>query len=91
MIGPVGQEPVQFARTVEENISYGLSDVSMEAVEQAATKANAHEFISCLPTGYQTSAGSLTAGDYPGPVPRGLLYTKGRTRPYRCCANHEAA
>ncbi|KAI9539713.1 hypothetical protein NQZ68_005797 [Dissostichus eleginoides] len=36
-------------------------------------------------------AGSLTAGDYPGPVPPGLLYTKGRTRPYRCCANHEAA
>ncbi|KAF3850453.1 hypothetical protein F7725_012225 [Dissostichus mawsoni] len=53
-IGPVGQEPVLFARTVEENISYGLSNVSMEAVEQAATKANAHEFISCLPTGYQT-------------------------------------
>ncbi|KAI9519424.1 hypothetical protein NQZ68_028781 [Dissostichus eleginoides] len=36
-------------------------------------------------------AGSLTAGHYPGPVPPGLLYTKGRTRPYRCCANHEAA
>ncbi|XP_033988866.1 ATP-binding cassette sub-family B member 9 isoform X1 [Trematomus bernacchii] len=56
-IGLVGQEPVLFARTVEENITYGLSDVSMEAVEQAATKANAHEFISCLPTGYQTSVG----------------------------------
>ncbi|KAI4821079.1 hypothetical protein KUCAC02_029030, partial [Chaenocephalus aceratus] len=61
-IGLVGQEPVLFARTVEENITYGLSDVSMEAVEQAAaTKANAHEFISCLPTGYQTSVGERKA------------------------------
>ncbi|KAF3850500.1 hypothetical protein F7725_012272 [Dissostichus mawsoni] len=48
VVGPSGSgksscEPVLFARTVEENITYGLSDVSMEAVEQAATKANAHE------------------------------------------------
>ncbi|XP_040899007.1 ATP-binding cassette sub-family B member 9 [Toxotes jaculatrix] len=53
----VGQEPVLFARTVEENITYGLSDVPMEAVVQAATKANAHDFISNLPKGYQTSVG----------------------------------
>ncbi|KAF7199603.1 transcript variant X2 [Nothobranchius furzeri] len=51
----VGQEPVLFARTVKENIAYGLSDVSMEAVVQAATKANAHDFISALPRGYDTS------------------------------------
>lgn len=51
----VGQEPVLFARTVRENITYGLSDVSMEAVVQAATKANAHDFISSLPRGYETS------------------------------------
>ncbi|XP_063753149.1 ATP-binding cassette sub-family B member 9 isoform X2 [Eleginops maclovinus] len=56
-IGLVGQEPVLFARTVEENITYGLTDVPMEAVVQAATKANAHEFISSLPTGYETSVG----------------------------------
>uniref|UniRef100_A0A8C6MBG5 ATP-binding cassette, sub-family B (MDR/TAP), member 9 n=1 Tax=Nothobranchius furzeri TaxID=105023 RepID=A0A8C6MBG5_NOTFU len=53
----VGQEPVLFARTVKENIAYGLSDVSMEAVVQAATKANAHDFISALPRGYDTSVG----------------------------------
>ncbi|KAG7222161.1 hypothetical protein INR49_016733 [Caranx melampygus] len=53
----VGQEPVLFARTVEENITYGLSDVPMEAVVQAATKANAHDFISTLPKGYETSVG----------------------------------
>uniref|UniRef100_A0A1A7X1F7 ABC-type oligopeptide transporter ABCB9 n=2 Tax=Iconisemion striatum TaxID=60296 RepID=A0A1A7X1F7_9TELE len=53
----VGQEPVLFARTVKENITYGLRDISMEAVVQAATKANAHEFISALPKGYDTSVG----------------------------------
>ncbi|XP_038137906.1 ATP-binding cassette sub-family B member 9 [Cyprinodon tularosa] len=56
-IALVGQEPVLFARTVRENITYGLSDVSMEAVVQAATKANAHDFISSLPRGYEMSVG----------------------------------
>lgn len=51
----VGQEPVLFARTVEENITYGLTDVPQEAVVQAATKANAHDFITTLPKGYETS------------------------------------
>ncbi|KAF7661446.1 hypothetical protein LDENG_00261710 [Lucifuga dentata] len=53
----VGQEPVLFARTVEENIAYGLTDVPMEAVVQAATKANAHDFISNFPKGYETGIG----------------------------------
>ncbi|XP_005806663.1 ATP-binding cassette sub-family B member 9 [Xiphophorus maculatus] len=56
-IALVGQEPVLFARTIKENISYGLSDVSMEMVVQAATKANAHDFITSLPKGYDTSVG----------------------------------
>lgn len=51
----MGQEPVLFARTVKENITYGLSDIPMEAVVQAATKANAHDFITTLPKGYDTS------------------------------------
>uniref|UniRef100_A0A8C9XKQ0 ABC-type oligopeptide transporter ABCB9 n=1 Tax=Sander lucioperca TaxID=283035 RepID=A0A8C9XKQ0_SANLU len=53
----VGQEPVLFARTVEENITYGLTDVPMETVVQAAIEANAHDFITSLPTGYGTSVG----------------------------------
>ncbi|XP_008292853.1 ABC-type oligopeptide transporter ABCB9 [Stegastes partitus] len=53
----VGQEPVLFARTVEENISYGLTGAPIEAVMQAATKANAHDFITTLPKGYETSVG----------------------------------
>lgn len=51
----VGQEPVLFARSVEENITYGLGDTPMEAVIHTATKANAHDFITDLPKGYQTS------------------------------------
>lgn len=50
----VSQEPVLFARTVEENIRYGLSDPPPAAVAEAAIKANAHDFISQLPRGYQT-------------------------------------
>ncbi|XP_039658996.1 ATP-binding cassette sub-family B member 9-like [Perca fluviatilis] len=53
----VGQEPVLFARTVEENITYGLTDVPMETVVQAAIEANAHDFITSLSTGYGTNVG----------------------------------
>ena len=53
-IALVGQEPVLFARTVEQNITYGLTGVPKEAVVQAATKANAHEFITGLTKGYDT-------------------------------------
>ncbi|KAL6113897.1 abcb9 [Pungitius sinensis] len=56
-IGLVGQEPVLFARTVEENITYGLTGATSEAVQQAATKANAHDFITALPAGYETGVG----------------------------------
>uniref|UniRef100_A0A673Z280 ABC-type oligopeptide transporter ABCB9 n=1 Tax=Salmo trutta TaxID=8032 RepID=A0A673Z280_SALTR len=53
----VGQEPVLFARSVEQNITYGLTDIPMEAVVQAATKANAHDFITGLTNGYNTEVG----------------------------------
>lgn len=51
----VSQEPVLFDRTVEENITYGLSDIPVVAVMEAAVEANAHDFIAELPKGYQTS------------------------------------
>ncbi|KAJ8286156.1 hypothetical protein GJAV_G00035160 [Gymnothorax javanicus] len=53
----VGQEPVLFARSVLKNISYGLEDPPMEEVVQAATKANAHDFITGLSKGYETGVG----------------------------------
>ncbi|CAL1615051.1 unnamed protein product [Knipowitschia caucasica] len=57
----VGQEPVLFARSVEENIAYGLSHVTKENVVRAATEANAHEFICELHRGYKTSVGEKGA------------------------------
>ncbi|KAM9810752.1 ABC-type oligopeptide transporter ABCB9 [Neosynchiropus ocellatus] len=57
----VGQEPVLFARSVEENIAYGLTDVPMENIVEAATKANANEFISLLPNAYHTGVGEKGA------------------------------
>lgn len=50
----VGQEPVLFARSVQQNIAYGLSAVPMEVVAAAAKKANAHDFVSSLSKGYDT-------------------------------------
>jgi subfamily B ATP-binding cassette protein MsbA len=64
-MGIVCQEPVLFNDTVYNNITFGV-DTTLpapngmswdEAVEQAAKIANAHEFISAMPEGYQTSIG----------------------------------
>ncbi|KAK7146694.1 hypothetical protein R3I94_009510 [Phoxinus phoxinus] len=56
-ISVVSQEPVLFARSVLENIRYGKEDASDEEVHAAAKLANADDFISSLPRGYDTDAG----------------------------------
>ncbi|XP_078410686.1 ABC-type oligopeptide transporter ABCB9-like isoform X1 [Cetorhinus maximus] len=56
-VAMVGQEPVLFARSIRENISYGLQDCSMDLIIQASKTANAHEFITELKDGYDTEAG----------------------------------
>jgi ATP-binding cassette subfamily B protein len=56
-IGVVFQEPALFSGTVRENIAYGRPDASQEQVEQAARDANAHEFITKFPEGYDTQIG----------------------------------
>ena len=53
----VSQEPVLLDTTVAENIRYGREDASMEDIQEAAKKANAHDFISKLPDGYNTLVG----------------------------------
>ncbi|XP_068268571.1 ABC-type oligopeptide transporter ABCB9 isoform X2 [Nyctibius grandis] len=60
-ISLVSQEPVLFARSIADNISYGLTSASFESVIQAAQKANAHAFITELQDGYQTEAGEKGA------------------------------
>lgn len=57
----VGQEPVLFARSVQKNIAYGLTDTPIEAVVKAATKSNAHDFITNLTKGYETGVGEKGA------------------------------
>ena len=56
-ISLVGQEPVLYARSVAENISYNLEGASQPAVEHAAKLANAHDFITAMTEGYNTQTG----------------------------------
>lgn len=53
----VGQEPVLFARKLEDNIAYGIEDCDFDDIKQSAIQANADEFIRDLSKGYQTNAG----------------------------------
>ncbi|THD20368.1 Multidrug resistance protein 1 [Fasciola hepatica] len=48
-IGCVQQEPILFEGTIADNIRMGKLDATEEEIEEAAKKANAHEFISNLP------------------------------------------
>lgn len=56
-IGFVFQEPFLFPGTIYENIAAGRPGASREEVEEAAKKADAHEFILGLEKGYETRAG----------------------------------
>jgi len=50
----ISQDPFLFSRTIAENIKYGKPDASDDEMILAARQANAHDFISRLPDGYQT-------------------------------------
>ena len=56
-IGLVSQDPFLFSATVRENIAFGNPAATDEDVERAALMAQAHEFISALPEGYETVIG----------------------------------
>ncbi|HVD11156.1 MAG TPA: ABC transporter ATP-binding protein [Gaiellaceae bacterium] len=56
-IGIVSQDPFLFSTTVRENIAFGAPLASDQDVERAARMAQAHEFISELPDGYDTVIG----------------------------------
>ncbi|KAF2970460.1 hypothetical protein GQX73_g3168 [Xylaria multiplex] len=65
-ISLVSQEPTLFGTTIYHNIRYGLvgtkfenasAEKQKELVIEAAKKANAHDFISTLPEGYETNVG----------------------------------
>jgi subfamily B ATP-binding cassette protein MsbA len=56
-IGLVAQEATLFGGTVAENIRYGRLGATDEELADAARAANAHEFITALPNGYDTVVG----------------------------------
>jgi subfamily B ATP-binding cassette protein MsbA len=56
-IGLVAQEATLFGGTVRENILYGRLDATDDELVAAAVAANAHDFISVLPEGYDTVVG----------------------------------
>lgn len=65
-ISLVSQEPILFGTTIYQNIRYGLIGTKFEQepeekirerVEEAARMANAHDFVTALPEGYETNVG----------------------------------
>lgn len=50
-----------FGGTVGENIAYGRPGATQAEIEEAARKANIHEFICSLPDGYDTLVGERGA------------------------------
>ena len=57
LMGLVTQEVVLFNDTVRNNIAYGRADADEKRVIEAAKAANAHDFISAMPQGYDTEIG----------------------------------
>ncbi|CAK7356473.1 unnamed protein product [Dovyalis caffra] len=53
----VGQEPALFAGSIRENIAFGNPNASWAEIEEAASEAYIHDFISSLPQGYETRVG----------------------------------
>jgi ATP-binding cassette subfamily B (MDR/TAP) protein 1 len=65
-IGFVSQEPTLFAATIKDNVGHGLLNTKFEnaseterfaLIKEACVRANAHEFITKLPLGYDTLVG----------------------------------
>ncbi|OQP40921.1 multidrug ABC transporter ATP-binding protein [Niastella yeongjuensis] len=53
----VPQDVMLFGGTIKENITYGKPGATQQEIEDAARKANAHNFISSFPEGYETIVG----------------------------------
>ncbi len=56
-IGLVTQDTFLFNDTVANNIAYGSSDAQRDAIEDAARRSYAHDFITAMPDGYDTVIG----------------------------------
>jgi subfamily B ATP-binding cassette protein MsbA len=56
-IGYVLQETILFRGTIAENIAFGRPNATREEIMEAAKLANAHDFITAMPNGYDTMVG----------------------------------
>jgi ATP-binding cassette subfamily B protein len=56
-VGFVSDDPFLFSDTVRNNIAYARPDASQDEVEEAARRADIHDFIAELPEGYATLIG----------------------------------
>jgi ATP-binding cassette subfamily B protein len=56
-VGLVSDDPFLFSDTIRNNIAYAREDASQETVEDAARRADIHDFIAGLPEGYDTLVG----------------------------------
>ena len=61
-VGIILQDPYLFAGSVAENIAYGRPDASRAQIVAAARAAFAHDFVTTLPSGYDTVIGSRGHG-----------------------------
>lgn len=60
-ISVVLQDPLLFSGTIADNIRYGKLDATEDEIVAAASAANAHDFITGLPLGYDTELGERGA------------------------------
>lgn len=56
-ISIIEQDVFLFSRSVAENIGFGKDDIDMESIKESAKAAQAHDFISSFPAGYDTIIG----------------------------------
>lgn len=61
-IGMVAQDTLLFSSTIAENIAFGRPDATQDDIERAARLAQAHDFITKMPEGYQTKIGERGVG-----------------------------
>ena len=61
-IAMVPQETILFSGTIAENIAYGRPGADAREISEAAKAANAHEFITQCPNGYDTLLGEAGVG-----------------------------
>jgi ABC-type multidrug transport system fused ATPase/permease subunit len=56
-VAVVSDDPFLFSASVAENIAYARPGAPLAEIEQAARRAQAHDFVSRLPEGYETEVG----------------------------------